>query len=442
MDKFLSEHVTNKAELDAHIATLMIPHANILCTDEATKAFKAVLVQKIYQRMCEQAPKNFIYGNDSWPLVVSTQKQEHGCLIPWKLPEKKEKEASRLIRQLYEHFMGDSTDFAREIYSNNWSWLHEQNISLIVTAASKLSPGNFRALYKGGILAKFCHVTSRSDKFRNDLLEALSVNVMDSSPTNKTQAALSPQQKQDMAFQTNTFFNTALSYLQEGFEIEWKQKKKIEAVQTSLFAEFQFGLPTYNNGKYEGIQLRRDHIDLQFRSPSLEITKAKYIDIQGEQVFIVLNSNSKTNTDGSATPKRFELDPNCRLSKLLKLWRPLALQLSKANYVFAMFSSKKKWGQKFKSTSFYQNFGNKLGLKPGQMGVGCARKTNAQNTIAEVEKDISVAGGITTEIASKKRKAAATSLHSTATHDNYAAKSPKKLAAAEADSEVAMALDD
>ena len=60
MDKFLSEHVTNKAELDAHIATLMIPHANILCTDEATKAFKAVLVQKIYQRMCEQAPKNFI----------------------------------------------------------------------------------------------------------------------------------------------------------------------------------------------------------------------------------------------------------------------------------------------------------------------------------------------------------------------------------------------
>jgi hypothetical protein len=388
--------------------------------------------------MCEQAPKNFIYGDDPWPLVVSTQKQEHGCLIPWKLPEKKEKEASRLIRQLYEHFMNDSSDFATEIYSNNWSWLHEQNSPLIVTAASKLTPGNFRALYKGGILAKFCHVTNRSDKFRNDLLEALSkVNVMDSSPTNKTQAALSSQQKQDMSFQTNTLFNTALSYLQEGFEIEWKEKKKIEAVQTSLFAEFQFGLPTYGG---KGIQLRRDHIDLQFRTPSLEITKAKYIDIQGEQVFIVLNSNTKTNTDG-ATSKRFELDPNCRLSKLLKLWQPLALQLSPDNYVFAMFSSKKKWGQKFKSTSFYQNFGNKLGLKSGQMGVGCARKSNAQNTIDAVEKDISEAGGITTEIASKKRKAAAASLHSTSTHDDYATKSPKKLAAAEADSAVATASD-
>ena len=90
-------------------------------------------------------------------------------------------------------------------------------------------------------------------------------------------------------FSNKYIFNTALSYLQEGFEIEWEQKKKIEAVQTSLFAEFQFGLPTYNNGEYEGIQLRRDHIDLQFRTPSLEITKAKYIDISSQYHHFSLN---------------------------------------------------------------------------------------------------------------------------------------------------------
>eukprot|EP01047_Picozoa_sp_COSAG01_P070844 COSAG01_NODE_10847_length_2068_cov_31.607415_2_plen_79_part_00 len=78
MDDFLSSHIPNKAELDAHIANLLVPLATVLSTDTATKKIKASLVQCMYASMCEQAPKNFIYGNDSWPLVVSTQKQEHG----------------------------------------------------------------------------------------------------------------------------------------------------------------------------------------------------------------------------------------------------------------------------------------------------------------------------------------------------------------------------
>ena len=429
MDDFLTKCVPNKAQLNADIASFVAKYSDWLGdSDLMTERLKEVCMMASYTNICAKHPQDFIYNSQKWPLVLGCKKP-----APFELKPHKHKEYSRYIKIVFEGFIPDCETPEQQIFANNWSWLSIDHVDLIITACRALTYGCYKEMVNQGVWPKLFHITNRPQAFRDKFLKALTSDFESADPSlfaasaknsKPTQTALSDAQQLAVQQKITEMTSAATAHMSTQFEPTWANKHKLKKIIDAIYFELTYNQPTYNSSDFDGVCLRRDAWNLLFYHSGLP-ANTNHFKLSEASVELVLHSNSKTNTDGHLGSKSFSIDPDSKLGQLLRAYQPMASKLNHA--VFPKLSQKKSFGQPRTTpadkSAFHtgmQNILKALGLPAGQRGVGAARKTNARRTVAAEQADIASAGGTTSAIQDKKRKAAASSLHSTATAEKYA----------------------
>jgi hypothetical protein len=91
-----------------------------------------------------------------------------------------------------------------------------------------------------------------------------------------------------------------------------------------------FEMKTYVQD-YPGVILRRDWSMVKFYNASVDRERDNFIEFEGDECTLYLNTNTKTNADGSAPRKQFPIS-GTRLAHFLKLWEPHAWKMQNQTF--------------------------------------------------------------------------------------------------------------
>jgi hypothetical protein len=82
---------------------------------------------------------------------------------------------------------------------------------------------------------------------------------------------------------------------------------------------------------YPGVILRRDWQTVKFYNATVDREKDNFIEFKGDECMLHLNSNTKTNPDGSQPRKEFSIT-GTRLAHVLKLWDQHAYAMRQTHF--------------------------------------------------------------------------------------------------------------
>eukprot|EP01047_Picozoa_sp_COSAG01_P076578 COSAG01_NODE_13492_length_1578_cov_0.942529_1_plen_465_part_01 len=388
VDALLEKFLPNSLELNATFNTLAGQVQNsIESHSEYIAAIKGLTWEHVYRKHVLTRNQNFVFGTKDLPRSRNgvTANQVESC--PWPmLPDgstvPKQDQHSLHLRRLYMKFNPDSTDFRRDCCANNYAWLHDSNIQAIVQAARLAIKGKlYKEFCAKKSLEKLCRVTFKPESFIVGLNEALfsakpifppveqgdevmycngkfMVCQVDSAedcvqlcPTEANQTidsnmwipranidtklhkkprAMTDQESDVMAEALQHAYDRAVKSLESADVTTFVSKGcPAEAIMFYLYLGCMYEMQTYIEPR--GVILRNDWQTVLFDSPSVDHAKDNYVTFTEDGCVLTLNSNTKTNKDGSAPTKKFEIG-GTRFAQFLKLWQPFAHQMQNQTF--------------------------------------------------------------------------------------------------------------
>jgi hypothetical protein len=142
----------------------------------------------------------------------------------------------------------------------------------------------------------------------------------------KKPRAMTDQESDVMAETLQHAYDRAVKSLESADVTKFVSKgRPAEAVMFYIYLGCMYEMQTFIEPR--GVILRNDWQSVVFDSPSVDHAKDNYITFtENDGCVLTLNSNTKTNKDGSAPAKSFQIG-GTRFAKFLKMWLPFAQQM-------------------------------------------------------------------------------------------------------------------